>query len=206
MSDIECFFDCSSPWTYIGFHNVQALAKELDVSIRWRPILVGGIFNSTNPTVYESRSNPVPAKRAHVRKSVLDWARWSGLEFGKFPPTVFPVNSAKVMRGCLVLEKHNKLVPFARAAFEAYWRDNLDLSEDSVVDEICRRVGEDPETLRNAIKSPSVKEGLRANTSELVDRGGFGSPTFFLDGTDMYFGNDQLPLVRAKLLQTRPLG
>ena len=49
---IEFFFDCSSPWTYLAFHNIQPLAKELGVEIAWRPILVGGIFNTVNPSVY----------------------------------------------------------------------------------------------------------------------------------------------------------
>jgi len=46
---IEFFFDCSSPWTYLAFHNIQPLAKEFGVEISWRPILVGGIFNTVKP-------------------------------------------------------------------------------------------------------------------------------------------------------------
>ena len=53
---IEFFFDCSSPWTYLAFHNLQPMARELGVEVRWRPILVGGIFNSVNPSVYEFRT------------------------------------------------------------------------------------------------------------------------------------------------------
>jgi len=60
---IEFFFDCSSPWTYLAFHNIQPLAKEFGEEISWRPILVGGIFNSINPSVYAQRDNPVPAKK-----------------------------------------------------------------------------------------------------------------------------------------------
>ena len=59
---IEVFFDCSSPWTYLAFENIQPMAAELGVTIDWRPILVGGIFNSVNPSVYESRRTPVPSR------------------------------------------------------------------------------------------------------------------------------------------------
>src|SRR5450631_3754421 len=59
---IEFFFDCSSPWTYLAFHNIQPLAKEFGAEISWRPILVGGIFNTINPSVYATREHPVPAK------------------------------------------------------------------------------------------------------------------------------------------------
>lgn len=200
MTEIEFFFDCSSPWTYLGFHNVQTLASEISTRVRWRPILVGGIFNSTNPSVYEFRAHPVPAKQSYATKSLLDWARWSGLQINP-APKVFPVNSVKVMRACLALEPVEKLVSFARAAFEAYWRDDLDMSQDDVIREICARAEVDAEILLQAIEQPEIKAALRANTEELIARGGFGSPTIFLDGADMYFGNDHLPLVRAALVK-----
>jgi 2-hydroxychromene-2-carboxylate isomerase len=202
MADLEFFFDCSSPWTYLAFHNIQPLAQELGATIRWKPFMVGGVFNTVNPTVYESRANPVPAKSAYMRKSMHDWARWSGVEV-KFPPKVFPVNSVKVMRGCLVLDGDGRLPAFARAAFEAYWRDDLDISQDDVVREVCTRAGVDADALLAEIAQPTVKEALKANTEELVARGGFGSPTIFVGGDDMYFGNDHLPLVRAALERSR---
>lgn len=70
---IEFFFDCSSPWTYFAFHAIQPLAGELEEPITWRPILVGGVFNAVNPSVYASRENPVPAKAAYMLKDLQDW-------------------------------------------------------------------------------------------------------------------------------------
>ena len=99
---IEFFFDCSSPWTYLAFHNIQPLAKEFGVEISWRPILVGGIFNTVNPSVYAQREAPVPLKARYMKKDMADWARSAGLAI-KMPPTVFPVNSVKAMRGCIWL-------------------------------------------------------------------------------------------------------
>jgi 2-hydroxychromene-2-carboxylate isomerase len=112
---IDFFFDCSSPWTYLAFHNIQPLAKEFGEEISWRPILVGGIFNTINPSVYASRDNPVPAKLSYQKKDMADWARAAGLAI-KMRPTVFPVNSVKAMRGCIFLGRD--MVPFARAVFE----------------------------------------------------------------------------------------
>ena len=106
---IEFFFDCSSPWTYLAFHNIQPLAKELGVEISWRPILVGGIFNTVNPSVYAQRETPVPLKARYMKKdSPTGRARWLAI---KMPPTVFPVNSVKAMRGCIWLGQ--EMVPFA---------------------------------------------------------------------------------------------
>ncbi len=199
---IEFFFDCSSPWTYLAFHNIQPMAAELGVAIAWRPILVGGVFNAVNPSVYASRDNPVPAKAAYMRKDLADWARRAGLKI-LFPPTVFPVNSVKAMRGCILLEADGKLVAFARAVFAAYWGEDEDISQDAVLAGVCARAGVDPKYLFAGIAEQPVKDRLRANTEELIRRGGFGSPTMFVAGTDMYFGNDRLVLVREAVERAR---
>ncbi len=195
---IEVFFDCSSPWTYLAFHNIRPLAAEFGETIRWRPILVGGIFNTTNPTVYASRERPVPEKARYMLKDLQDWARLAGLAI-KMPPSVFPVNSVKAMRACIVLEPKGLLEPFARAVFELYWGEDQDISKDDVLTAACVRSGVDAPCLLADITEQSVKDQLKANTDEVIRRGGFGSPTIFVDGTDMYFGNDRLALVREAL-------
>jgi 2-hydroxychromene-2-carboxylate isomerase len=199
---IEFFFDCGSPWTYLAFHNIQPMAAELGVAIAWRPIVVGGVFNAVNPSVYTARDNPVPPKASYMRKDLADWARLAGLKI-VFPPRVFPVNSLKVMRGCVLLETDAKLVAFARAAFEAYWRDDQDISQDAVLADVCVRAGVDPKYFVAGIAEQSVKDRLRANTEELIRRGGFGSPTIFVGGTDIYFGNDRLVLVREAIMRAQ---
>ena len=196
-SVIEVFFDCSSPWTYLAFENLQPVAAEAGAEIVWRPFLVGGVFNSVNPSVYQSRATPVPAKARYMRKDLNDWARLAGLAI-KFPPTVFPVNSVKAMRACLVVEREGKLVPFARAVFQAYWGEDQDISQEAVLEAVCDRAGVGADVLEQAA-APDIKAQLKANTDELIARGGFGSPTIFINGEDMYFGNDRLELISAAL-------
>lgn len=198
---IEFFFDCSSPWTYLAWHNIQPLAKEFDTPITWRPILVGGIFNTVNPSVYAQRETPVPLKARYMKKDLADWARSAGLAI-KMPPTVFPVNSVKAMRGCIWLG-NEKMVPFARAVFETYWGDDKDISQDAVLTEICTRTGIDPAKFFAGIGDQAIKDQLKANTEEAVARGAFGSPTIYLDKTDMYFGNDRMPLIREALARLK---
>jgi 2-hydroxychromene-2-carboxylate isomerase len=201
---IEFFFDCSSPWTYLAFTNIQPMAKEAGAEITWKPMLVGGIFNSVNKTMYESRANPVPAKQAYTSKDMADWARMAGIRI-KMPPTVFPVNAVKSMRGCIWVQQQNpnKLVPFAKALFEAYWGDDQDISKDDVLAKVCERVGIDPAKFAAGVAEQSIKDQLKANTDEAIARGAFGSPTIYLDKTDMYFGNDRLPLIRDKLMRKK---
>jgi 2-hydroxychromene-2-carboxylate isomerase len=200
MSRIEFFFDCSSPWTYLAFHNIQPMARELETEIVWRPILVGGVFNAVNDRIYRDRENPVPIKAAYMDKDLADWARLAGLAI-RWRPTIFPINSVRAMRGCIVADREGKLVEHARRVFEAYWRDDRDIARDSELTEIAVACGLEPAHYLAAIASDEIKTALRANTDELIARGGFGSPTMFVDGGDMYFGNDRLPLVRAALMR-----
>lgn len=195
---LEFFFDCSSPWTYLAFHAIQPMAGELGVAIEWKPILVGGVFNAVNDTVYQNRANPNPRKAGYMLKDLADWARLHGLRI-RMPPSVFPVNSVKCMRGALVAMDRGRLVPYATAVFEAYWGDDRDISRDEVIEGILARVGLDRDDFFARIGEQACKDRLKANTDELIARGGFGSPTIFVDGSDMYFGNDRLPLVRAAL-------
>ena len=195
---IEMFYDVSSPWTYLAFHNIQPMAERLGESIQWRPILVGGVFNAVNPSVYAMRENPVPAKAAYMLKDLADWARLAGLKI-KFPPSVFPVNSVKAMRGCIWAESQGKQPALARALFELYLGEDQDISQEPALHEACRRAGLDADAMLAASNDAAIKAELKTNTDEVAQRGGFGSPTIFVDGHDMYFGNDRLALVEAAL-------
>jgi len=195
---LEVYFDCSSPWTYLAFHAVQPLAREVGAEIAWKPILVGGVFNAVNQTVYESRAKPNPRKQAYMLQDLQAWARLYGLRI-VFPPAVFPVNSVKAMRGAFHALDEGKLVPYATAAFEAYFGEDRDIARDDVLAEVATRAGLDAGRLLAAAAGDDAKGRLRANTEELIARGGFGSPSLFV-GEEMFFGNDRLPLVRAALL------
>jgi 2-hydroxychromene-2-carboxylate isomerase len=94
-------------------------------------------------------------------------------------------------------------VPFALATFDAYWGDDQDISKDDVLTAICGKAGVDPGEFFAAINDQENKDRLRTNTQELIDRGGFGSPTMFVGGDDMYFGNDRIPLLRDAVLRRR---
>jgi 2-hydroxychromene-2-carboxylate isomerase len=102
------------------------------------------------------------------------------------------------MRGCVWLGSEG-MVPFATAVFEAYWGEDKDISQDSVLTDICKKVSVDPGEFFRGINEAAVKNQLRSNTDEVIARGGFGSPTIFIDRTDMYFGNDRLPMIREVL-------
>jgi 2-hydroxychromene-2-carboxylate isomerase len=206
MAHVEFFFDLSSPWTRLAFHNIQPIVREAGATIRWRPFLVGGVFNAVNQSVYAGRADPMNPKIRHTFKWLKDWARLSGLAMN-FPSPHHPVKSVHAMRFCCALEDDQPaLFAFASQAFEAYFTDARNLDDPAVLVEIADSCGLNGTELARRSQDDDVKQRLRANTQEVIDRGGFGSPTLFVDGTDIYFGNDQLPLVRLALGSTSEEG
>jgi len=195
ISRVEFYFDCSSPWTYLAFQAFNQSPDFQACEVIWKPVLVGGVFNAVNPSVYEARANPVPVKQRYYAKDLKDWARYVGIEIGS--PPVFPVNSVKVMRGAFVAIEEDVLIPYAMEAFKRYWGELRDISQDSEVTAIASAAGLDQEAFWNKINDQTYKSRLRSTTQELIDRGGFGSPTLFLNDEDMYFGNDRLVLAAA---------
>ena len=193
MKSLEYFFDCSSPWTYLSFRGILDLSKRKDFEIIWKPILVGGIFNSINPSVYESRKNPVKEKLEYSQKDLLDWANYRGIEINW--PKIFPVNSVKAMRGCFYFIDHGNLELYVEQIFKAYWTNGENISEDEFLERLVEKMEVNPKEFIEFINNSEVKQRLIDNTQNLIDRGGFGSPTFFLDVDDMYFGNDRLQLI-----------
>ena len=195
---LEYFFDCSSPWTYLSFRGILELRKNKEFEIIWKPILVGGIFNSTNPSVYESRKNPVKEKMEYSQKDMADWAAERNIQFNW--PKIFPINSVKAMRGSFYfLDKNQNIEEYLEKVFKAYWTEGKDISSIDCLKDIVTSLSASADDFMEFIDLPETKKRLVDNTQELMDRNGFGSPTFFLDTEDMYFGNDRIQLIENKL-------
>ena len=196
---LEFFYDLSSPWTYLAFTNVQAVAARTGATIIYRPILVGGVFNAVNPAVYAARAITGNPRMAHSWKVLKDWASLAGVAVN-FPSQWHPAKSINAMRmACALANDMPALTAFTEGAFESYFgaQDNLD--DPKILIAVANRAGLDGEAIYAVSQTDAVKALLRSNTDELIARGGYGSPTIFVDKDDMYFGNDQLPLVEAAL-------
>jgi 2-hydroxychromene-2-carboxylate isomerase len=201
---IEFFYDLSSPWTYLAFTNLFGVIERTGCCARLRPILVGGVFNAVNPSVYAAREQSDNRKLTHSWKVLKDWAALAGVAL-QFPSQYHPAKSVNAMRmACALADDMPALTSFTRAAFESYFGRAENLDDPDVLVSVANAAGLDGEAMRAAAQTDAVKALLRANTEELIARGGYGSPTIFVDHKDMYFGNDQLPLVEAALERNVP--
>ena len=197
MSTVEFFYDVSSPWTYFACTRIEDFCARDNAELIWKPFLVGGVFNKVNPSVYQRRENPVPPKDNYYRKDMEDWARYLGIEMIR--PSVFPLNSVKALRGAFVAIEEGKASEYSGACFEAYWCQDKDISQEDELRKCVEAAGMDPVSFFQRITEEPIKLKLFETTDELIRRGGFGSPTFFVNGDDMFFGNDRLELMQAAL-------
>jgi 2-hydroxychromene-2-carboxylate isomerase len=200
---IEFFYDLSSPWTYLAFTNLSGVTKRTGASVILRPILVGGVFNAVNPAVYAAREQVDNRRFMHSWKVLKDWSVLAGITMN-FPNAHHPAKSVNAMRmACALADDMPALTTFSKVAFEAFFVAAENLDDPEVLISAANAVGLDGAGIRAQSQTDDVKALLRANTDELTGRGGYGSPTIFIDRNDMYFGNDQLPLVEAALMRTR---
>ena len=196
---VEFFFDLSSPWTRLAFANLWPMLERTGEQAVLRPILVGGVFNAVNPAVYAAREDAGNRRLQHSWKVLGDWARLAGVSMN-FPSVYHPAKSVNAMRMACALEGNQAVLrTFTAAVFESYFGAQENLDDPDVLVAVATAAGLDGAAIRAASVTDENKLRLRGNTDELVARGGYGSPTIFVDRTDMYFGNDQLPLVEAAL-------
>jgi 2-hydroxychromene-2-carboxylate isomerase len=196
---LELFYDLSSPWTYLAFTNLPSLLERSGARVILRPILVGGVFNAVNSAVYSARDAADNPRLQHSWKVLNDWAQLSGVPM-HFPSQYHPAKSVNAMRMACALEANQiALAAFTKAAFESYFGAQENLDDPGILVAVANKSGLDGEAIFATSQTDAIKAQLRANTDELIARGGFGSPTFFVDKSDMYFGNDQLPLIAAAL-------
>jgi 2-hydroxychromene-2-carboxylate isomerase len=201
MSSVEFFFDLSSPWTYLAFVNLQPVLQRTGAIAVYRPILVGGVFNAVNPGMYAAREDANNRRVKQAFRVMHDWAELSGVAL-RFPSQWHPARSVLAMRMAAALEPDPAgLQQFANEAFAAYFLREENLDDPVVLAAAATAAGHDGDALLAAAATDPVKARLRSNTEELIERGGFGSPSMFVGGK-LFFGNDQLPVVEQELLRS----
>jgi 2-hydroxychromene-2-carboxylate isomerase len=197
-ASVEFFYCASCPWTYLAFLRVQEAALRTHARIVWRPVVADWVHQAANRTFPRSRVDPNPRKAAYGAKDLRDWARFCGVEIRQ--PDPWPIVPICVQRGAIVAERHGALLPYATAAFRAYFGEGRNIEELAVVRSFAIEVGLADGAFIDELRTDEVVAELRRNCDELVARGGFGSPTMFI-GDDMYFGNDRMPLVELALIR-----
>lgn len=194
---VEFFFDYSSPYSYLASTQIESVAQRTGAQLRWRPFLLGAVFKATG--------NIPPASNLHkaryMLQDLLNWTRHYELPDFRLPDS-FPANSVKADRLGLVAQEKGKLPQFTHALYRAVFAEGRDLSDLGVLSSVLGQVGLPPAEALARAEAQEIKDRLRKNTDEAVERGSFGAPTFFV-GDDLYVGNDRLVFVEKALRSQR---
>jgi 2-hydroxychromene-2-carboxylate isomerase len=197
MSDpIDFWFDFSSPYSYLASELIDDLAAKYGRKVRWHPIMLGAAFKAvgTQPLV------SYPIKGEYSKRDFNRSARFYGVPF-RFPSR-FPVVTLVAARGYYWLHGQDcvKAREFARAVFRAYWVEDRDIGELDTILHIADAVQVDRDALTTAVATPEIKERVKQETEDAIDKGMFGAPYFMVDG-EPFWGADRLPQIE-KWLQT----
>jgi 2-hydroxychromene-2-carboxylate isomerase len=189
---LEIYWDFSSPFAYLGSTQAEAVAKRHGAELVWQPMLLGGVFRAIGQV-------DVPlftwsdAKKKYYYDDMHRWAAYWGVPF-KFP-TNFPTNSLKAMRVYLALPEERR-ADYRTRTFKAYWAEDRNIGDDAVLREL---VGDDGEVVLARTQDPAVKKALVDATEHAVKAGVFGAPTWVVDGKELFWGQDRIPLVEREL-------
>jgi 2-hydroxychromene-2-carboxylate isomerase len=189
---LEFFFDYVSPFSYLANSQVPAIAKRTGAEIAYRPILLGGVMQATG----NQPPATLPARGRYMPKDIARWVRRYGLPF-TFNPS-FPMRTLDAMRAALAAQDLGVFPAVHDALFRAAWAEARNLADGAELRDVIAKAGLDAERILARAGTGEVKERLKANTAEAVERGAFGAPTFFV-GDEIFFGNDRLDFVEEAL-------
>ena len=182
MSDhIDFYFDIISPYAYIAYKKIL---KINNVNFKLKPILLGGLHNLAGITA--------PAFNKYKMKNMQNdcelVAKKNNINF-KWNSR-FPINSLHIMRGYLFVND-NKKEEYLNSFFEAYWKEDIDLSNEENIKILLKKLKIDENDFFNSIANQDIKDKLKELTQEAFKKEVFGAPTFIVNNK-IFWGQDRL--------------
>jgi 2-hydroxychromene-2-carboxylate isomerase len=194
----QFLFDFGSPNAFLSHEAIPAIEQRIGVKFEYVPILLGGIFKATNnrspaETLAGIKNKPefqaVETQRFLRRFNVRPYV-WN---------PYFPVNTLNLMRGAIAAQSEGVFESYVEAAFRHMWIEPKKMDDPEIAIKALTGSGLDAARLFARAQEAEVKAKLMGNTQSAVERGAFGSPTFFV-GKEMFFGKEQLRDVEEMVL------
>ena len=184
IKSIDFYFDFISPYSYLAHKKVKILKEKKNIIFNYKPILVGGLHNLqgiTAPAFIKPKLKYMINDCNLIAKKNNFTFMWN---------SKFPINSLSVMRGYLFISDDFKDF-YLNTIFDAYWRDNLDTSNEEILKTLLEKCKIDSSNFFEGIKDPKIKNELKKVTHEAHDKEIFGSPTFVVNNK-IFWGQDRL--------------
>ena len=181
---LDFYFDFISPYSYLSHKKIKIIKKKIDVNFNYMPVLLGGLHNLQGITAPAL----VKPKLKHMKNDCALIAKKNNLDF--VWNTKFPLNSLTIMRGYLFIDAKIKDF-YLDVMFEAYWKDNLDISSEKVLKNLLKKSKIDLDSFIVGVKNSKIKDELKNMTHEAYDKEIFGAPTFVVNNK-IFWGQDRL--------------
>ncbi|MCK1315454.1 2-hydroxychromene-2-carboxylate isomerase [Bradyrhizobium sp. 23] len=196
---VEFLFDFGSPNAYLAELVLPGIERRTGVKFEYVPVLLGGIFKATgNMSPFDSLRGIKNKPEYQALETERFIRRYNITKFRQ--NTFFPVNTLMLMRGAVAAQFEGVFEPYFRAAYHHMWEEPKKMDDLETFRSAFIASGIDIDRLIARAQQDDVKKGLIDRTTDAVNRGAFGSPTFFV-GNEMFFGKDQLRDVEASIVE-----
>jgi 2-hydroxychromene-2-carboxylate isomerase len=196
---LEFQFDFGSPNAYLAEKVIPAIERRNGVKFDYVPVLLGGIYKATgNMSPFDSLRGIKNKPEYQALETERFIRRHNITTFRK--NQFFPVNTLMLMRGAVAAKFEDMFEPYFRAAYHHMWEEPKKMDDLEVFRSAFKSSGIDVDRLIARAQQDDVKKKLIENTTDAVERGAFGSPTFFV-GKEMFFGKDQLRDVEDSIVE-----
>jgi 2-hydroxychromene-2-carboxylate isomerase len=201
MPRVQFLFDFGSPNAYMSHKVIPAIEARTGATFDYVPVLLGGVFKLTNNKPPMIQFGGIKNKMEYEQLEMRRFIARHGLAKFQFNPN-FPVNTLAIMRGAVAADTMGNLLPYVDAVFHFMWEAGRKMDDPDVIRASLLEAGLDADGLIERAQTPEVKDRLMRNTSEAVERGVFGSPSFFV-GDEIFFGKDRLRDVEDEILRAK---
>jgi 2-hydroxychromene-2-carboxylate isomerase len=200
----QFLFDFGSPNAYLAAQVIPDIEQRTGIKFAYVPVLLGGIFKLTNNRSPAESLVGIKNKPQFMELETRRFIRRYHITTFRHNP-FFPVNTLQLMRGAVAAQLEGKFEAYFRAAYHHMWEAPKKMDDPQIAREAFIASGIDFDALFARAQQPEVKNRLIALTQDAVDRGAFGSPTFFV-GDEMFFGKEQLRDVEEMILDAATPG
>jgi len=197
VPSFEFHFDFGSPNAYLCHKVLPAMVARTGVACVYVPVLLGGVFKLTNNKSPMEQFQGIKNKNEYGQLEMARFVRNHGLTAFKRNPH-FPVNTVQIMRGAIVARRAGRLDEYVDAVYGHMWEEPKKMDEADIISTALHQSGFDGAAILAGIQEQSVKDELLNNTTASVERGTFGSPTFYV-GDEIFFGKDRLADVEEEI-------
>jgi 2-hydroxychromene-2-carboxylate isomerase len=198
MSKVEFHFDFGSPNAYLSHLVIPEIEDRTGAKFAYVPVLLGGIFKMTNNRSPAESMAGIRNKMEYERLETQRFVERHGITRFQANP-FFPVNTLTLMRAAVAAQRLGVFERYVDQVFRHMWAEPKKLDDPAVLRAALAESALDAEALLRLAQDQTVKDELLASTAASVERGTFGSPTFFV-GDEIFFGKDRLRDVEAAIV------